>query len=402
MSIRRIAIVSNTYPPASIGGIGAAHLNLYHALERRGYEVSLFAYGELDATADKTLPFKCGLPPLTWRFVRKSIFLITRKRLPVFSGHLTDAISGLFLWPKILLCNPDIIVVPDHGPVSALIPRFPRTKTVFISHHNSARWLGQMPENRGKAKDITLASRLEQSAIIKASGAICPSSYMSEVFHRTYKANCPVEIIPNIVDSDWLDNIPQTQLRRDWDLDSETPLIYIPSAGNPVKGSGFVREIISNISKALGGKAAFYLSGLIDTDMLNTLHKLSECIKIITPGKQPYTTNIGNVKCCTLCISPCLTESFGMALLEAQFCELPVITFDAGGNQDIVLDGETGYLVECRNVDALVRRAIGLLQNINRLKQMSGKSRAMANERFHPDKVLNRYIAFFESLEAGL
>jgi glycosyltransferase involved in cell wall biosynthesis len=48
-------------------------------------------------------------------------------------------------------------------------------------------------------------------------------------------------------------------------------------------------------------------------------------------------------------------EEFGIAAVEAQACGRPVIAADAGGAQETVLEGETGWLVPPDDVDALAR-----------------------------------------------
>lgn len=49
---------------------------------------------------------------------------------------------------------------------------------------------------------------------------------------------------------------------------------------------------------------------------------------------------------------PSRTDTFGMAVLEAQACAVPALVSDAGGPQDIVLDGVTGRVVAGCTVDA--------------------------------------------------
>lgn len=48
---------------------------------------------------------------------------------------------------------------------------------------------------------------------------------------------------------------------------------------------------------------------------------------------------------CDLMVWPAINEAFGMALLEAQACGLPVLAGDSGGVGGIVADGRTGFLV---------------------------------------------------------
>lgn len=40
------------------------------------------------------------------------------------------------------------------------------------------------------------------------------------------------------------------------------------------------------------------------------------------------------------------SESFGVAVLEASACELPVVVSDAGGLPEVVVDGETGFVIK--------------------------------------------------------
>jgi glycosyltransferase involved in cell wall biosynthesis len=47
---------------------------------------------------------------------------------------------------------------------------------------------------------------------------------------------------------------------------------------------------------------------------------------------------------CDLLVWPAVNEAFGMALLEAQACGLPVLAGASGGVPGIVADGKTGFL----------------------------------------------------------
>jgi glycosyltransferase involved in cell wall biosynthesis len=49
-----------------------------------------------------------------------------------------------------------------------------------------------------------------------------------------------------------------------------------------------------------------------------------------------------------------IAESFGQTLLEASACALPVVAFDVGGVRDVIVNEQTGYLVNQQSVDALL------------------------------------------------
>jgi glycosyltransferase involved in cell wall biosynthesis len=76
------------------------------------------------------------------------------------------------------------------------------------------------------------------------------------------------------------------------------------------------------------------------------------------------------------------TESFGMALVEAQSCGVPVIAHDLEGMREVVGDGVSGFLVEPGNVEELAARLDELLENPDLRARMGMAGYAMVRERF--------------------
>ena len=56
-------------------------------------------------------------------------------------------------------------------------------------------------------------------------------------------------------------------------------------------------------------------------------------------------------------------EGLGMVYLEAGACAIPVVAGDSGGAPDAVLDGETGYVVDGRDVADVADRITTLLRD---------------------------------------
>jgi glycosyltransferase involved in cell wall biosynthesis len=71
-------------------------------------------------------------------------------------------------------------------------------------------------------------------------------------------------------------------------------------------------------------------------------------------------------------------EPFGIPLIEAMAAGLPVITTRGGAASEIVVDGETGLLVERGDVGSLVSALCTLLRDPDLRRQMgrAGRERA--------------------------
>jgi glycosyltransferase involved in cell wall biosynthesis len=59
-------------------------------------------------------------------------------------------------------------------------------------------------------------------------------------------------------------------------------------------------------------------------------------------------------------VSTATAESFGQSLLEASACAVPVVAFNAGGVSDVIINNETGILVDQPTVANLLA-AVGRL-----------------------------------------
>lgn len=72
-------------------------------------------------------------------------------------------------------------------------------------------------------------------------------------------------------------------------------------------------------------------------------------------------------------VMPSVYESFGVAALEAQAMEVPVVASKVGGIPEAVIDGSTGFLVEPKNPSAIAGAVIKLLSD-DSLRVKMGKN----------------------------
>ena len=95
---------------------------------------------------------------------------------------------------------------------------------------------------------------------------------------------------------------------------------------------------------------------------------------------------------------PSELESFGLAALEAQACELPVIATRIGGVPEVINDGETGFLSDVGDVVKMTEDTLVLLRNEEMRRTFGEKGRELAIQRYSTEKIIPQYIAFYEKV----
>jgi glycosyltransferase involved in cell wall biosynthesis len=118
-----------------------------------------------------------------------------------------------------------------------------------------------------------------------------------------------------------------------------------------IAGDGPDRPELENLAKKLNLGNSIRFLGLLPTDELIELLNRSH-----------------------LFINASSKEGWGLTVLEANACGVPVIASDRPGLQDSVKDGETGFLVEYGRPRAFAERALEILSDEKCWKTMSAAS----------------------------
>jgi glycosyltransferase involved in cell wall biosynthesis len=88
---------------------------------------------------------------------------------------------------------------------------------------------------------------------------------------------------------------------------------------------------------------------------------------------------------CEALLFPSTTDTFGMAVLEAQSCGIPAIVSETGGPAEIILDRETGFIAKTDSLLDWVDRTVELLKLAEEcpgsyeIMKMKSRSRVLEN-----------------------
>lgn len=90
------------------------------------------------------------------------------------------------------------------------------------------------------------------------------------------------------------------------------------------------------------------------------------------------------------------SESFGVAVVEANACEKPVIVSDADGPAEVTIDGVTGFVVPKGNVEQAAEKLTLLIKDKELRLKMGAAGRAHVLENYTWDKSLNIMIEAYK------
>ena len=102
--------------------------------------------------------------------------------------------------------------------------------------------------------------------------------------------------------------------------------------------------------------------------------------RVFFPGPTPDVMHVFSEA--SVVVHTSWTESFGMALVEAASCGVPVIAHDLQGMREVVVDGVTGFLVEPGDIDALAGRLDELLEDADLRARVGAAGYRMVQDRF--------------------
>jgi phosphatidylinositol alpha-1,6-mannosyltransferase len=139
------------------------------------------------------------------------------------------------------------------------------------------------------------------------------------------------------------------------------PLVQrtVPGAALLLVGGGPSRARLEELASSQGVARDVFFTGSVAATDLPAYYGAGDVFAM------PCRTRLGGLD----------VEGLGMVFLEAAACGLPVVAGDSGGAPDAVLDTESGYVVDGRQVDEVAERLRALLTDNDLANSMGARGR---------------------------
>jgi glycosyltransferase involved in cell wall biosynthesis len=196
-----------------------------------------------------------------------------------------------------------------------------------------------------------------------------------------------------------------TPIHQRLDIGPEVPLVAMLARFQYVKGHDIFQEMVKlvhaqmpEVRFAVAGENVFGVSK--DETYKNT---------ILTNGREDPVlhdslTYLGFcdsrevIAAADVIVCPSRFESLGMVHLESMAMERPVVSMNNGGPAEIMIDGETGYLVPPEDPAALADRVLALLRDPALRTRMGQAGRARVVEHFTVERYAEKFSQLFKTM----
>ncbi|MEO8043143.1 MAG: N-acetyl-alpha-D-glucosaminyl L-malate synthase BshA [Acidobacteriota bacterium] len=249
--------------------------------------------------------------------------------------------------------------------------------------------------------DITLVGAdrsylpITRYGLQQSDGVTAVSKFLKQATIETFDFD-EIEVIPNFICGCHYKRQPASQLRDELAPNGERLLVHV-SNFRAVKRPTDCVEILAKVrQKGVNARLVMVGDGPERSAVAYRGETLNVSDNVTFVGKQENIADYLGVA--DVFLLPSELESFGLAALEAQACEVPVIATRIGGIPEVVSEGETGYLSDVGDVEKMSQDALRLLGDEDLRRAFGEKGRELGLQRYGSDKIIPQYISFYEKV----
>jgi N-acetyl-alpha-D-glucosaminyl L-malate synthase BshA len=359
------------------GGSGVVASELAIGLARKGHELHIVSYA----------------PPFRLRAFHQNIFLheVEMSSYPLFKYPSYELGLATKLVELAETRGLDIIhahyAVP-HAASAYLAKQIigsPRLKTVTTLHGTDITLVGAEPSFR----------RVVKFAIEQSDGVTAVSRYLQKQTIEEFDIRREIRVIYNFIELDRPDRNRDACSRTDFAPQGEKILMHA-SNFRPVKRIEDVVRIYARVRERIPAKLLLIGDGPERPRIQQLVKEMNLASDVHFLGEQDQLEPL--FFCTDLFLLPSAQESFGLTALEAMNCGVPVIASDIGGLPEVIVHGETGYLLPVGDIAGMAAKAVELLCDPARHALFRTQARRRAEQNFDAVRIIPQYEALYEEV----
>jgi len=163
---------------------------------------------------------------------------------------------------------------------------------------------------------------------------------------------------------------------------------------HPRKGVQYMMQAFSELK--LPNSELWFVGGGLEHSALRPMIDRHRTASIRFLGAVPQSELRELYSQCSVFVLPSIVDGFGMVVPQAMACGLPVIVSENVGAADVIQDGEDGYIVPIRDVEALKQKLLLLYEDRSRLEGMGRAAHAKANAQLGWEAYGDRLVRFLK------
>ena len=378
-----IAFLTPEYPHIKTGhsaGIGSSIKNLVQALVKENYQVTVFIYAQKN---NEVINDNGAV-----------IHLIKDEKYTLGKWYFYRKYIEKYINKVIKEENIELIEAPDWTGITAFMSfNIP----LVIRLHGSDAYFCYLENRKQKIKNFWF----EKLAISKAAAYIAPTEYAGKVSKELF--NIKTKEIKTIHNGVTLDRFEKYST----DQYEDGLVLYF---GTIIRKKG-VLELPAIMDKVVKQypKAHLLLIGDdasdISTNSPSTWTLIEEQIKsyslelkVSYLGKVPYESIQSYIKKAHVCVFPTYAETLGMVTIESMAMQKAVVNSNIGWSQELIKDGESGFLVHPSNHNEYATKVVEVLKDNELRKKIGTKARERVEQLFNIDKKVIENITFFKTI----
>ena len=249
--------------------------------------------------------------------------------------------------------------------------------------------------------DITLVGAdrsylpITRYGIQQSNGVTAVSKFLKQATIETFDFD-DIEVIPNFICPEHYQKIEDSPLKHELAPNGERILIHV-SNFRAVKRPLDCVEILAKVLQE-GANAKLIMVG--DGPEYSAIHHRAKTLNVLEKvefvGKQPKIADYLGIA--DVSLLPSELESFGLAALEAQACEVPVVASRVGGIPEVINEGESGFMSDVGDTEKMSLDVLRLLNDEDLRQKFGKRGRELAISRYSTEKIIPQYINFYEKV----